>query len=144
MDRLIVHCDIKPENLLLDNDGRLLVSDFGSAISMQNILKGRKHIGTRGYIAPEQSKGHPQPASDQYTLGVVAYELLTGRRPRQREYWFFLLSQLFPWHASKLPSTVAAVIFKTLRRNPQRRFPTIEDFAAAFEQACAIAGKTLP
>lgn len=140
----IIHCDIKPENLLLDNDNRLLVSDFGSAISMQNTLKGRKRTGTRGYIAPEQSRGHPLPASDQYALGVVVYQLLTGRLPRRGEYWFFLLPQLLPWHTSKLSPTVAAVIFTALRRDPQKRFPSIQAFAVAFEEACTTRGKTLP
>ena len=80
----VVHRDVKPANLLLDRDGNVHVSDFGiaSASGADMLTAPGTVLGTAGYISPEQARGEPAtPASDRYSLGAVAFELLTGRRP---------------------------------------------------------------
>jgi eukaryotic-like serine/threonine-protein kinase len=82
--RGIVHRDVKPANLLLDVDGNVHVTDFGiaSAAGLDTLTIPGTVLGTAGYLAPEQARGEPATAaSDRYGLAVVAFELLTGRRP---------------------------------------------------------------
>src|SRR3954452_17601830 len=80
----IVHRDVKPGNLLLDERGRLAVGDFGIASSAGDteVTQAGQVLGTAAYLSPEQARGRPAtPASDRYSLAVVAYELLCGKRP---------------------------------------------------------------
>jgi eukaryotic-like serine/threonine-protein kinase len=82
-DEKFIHRDIKPENMLLGRRGEILLSDFGIALVAQS--SRYQHIqdiaGTVAYMAPEQIQAHPRPASDQYSLGIVVYEWLSGNRP---------------------------------------------------------------
>jgi tetratricopeptide (TPR) repeat protein len=80
----IVHRDVKPGNLLLDEHGRLAVGDFGiaSLADDTSLTQAGQVLGTAAYLSPEQARGNPAtPASDRYSLAVVAYELLCGRKP---------------------------------------------------------------
>ena len=84
----VVHRDVKPANLLLDNDDRVKVADFGiaSAVGLGSLTEAGTVLGTAGYLAPEQARGEKAtPASDRYALAVVAFELLTGARPFERD-----------------------------------------------------------
>src|SRR5581483_6276950 len=82
-DHGMVHCDVKPENMLVGQNDELLLGDFGIATVAQSfqLVSVRNMAGTIAYMAPEQILEHPCPASDQYALGVVTYEWLTGERP---------------------------------------------------------------
>src|SRR3954454_11914982 len=84
----VVHRDVKPANLLLDRRGSVHVADFGiaSAAGMDSLTQTGTVLGTASYLAPEQAKGHrATPASDLYSLAVVAFELITGHRPFEAE-----------------------------------------------------------
>src|SRR5436305_3227073 len=84
----IVHRDVKPANLLLDRNGNVHVADFGiaRATGMDSLTLTGTVLGTAGYLSPEQAQGeHATAASDRYSLAIVAFELLTGRRPFENE-----------------------------------------------------------
>jgi serine/threonine-protein kinase len=84
----VVHRDVKPANLLLDDGGTVHVADFGvaSAVGLDSFTAAGTIVGTAGYLSPEQARGdRVTPASDRYALAVVAFELLTGARPFERD-----------------------------------------------------------
>src|SRR5579875_1728395 len=82
-DQKVIHRDVKPENLLLGPGNTIQLSDFGLAVvaHQTHSLSEQDALGTTMYMAPEQARGHARPASDQYALGVLVYEWLTGYPP---------------------------------------------------------------
>ena len=138
----VVHRDVKPANLLLDDNGRLEVADFGIARAVddtEGMTAAGTLMGTAGYLAPEQARGEPAtPASDRYALGVVAFELLTGGRPFERrsetaEAAAHITDPVPP--ASErgvgLPPSVDAVFARALAKDPAARFPSATSFVQA-------------
>ncbi len=87
-DEKVIHRDIKPENMLVGRRNEILLSDFGIAMMVQSsrYQSTQNMVGTVTYMAPEQIQGKPRPASDQYALGVVVYEWLSGNRPFQGSF----------------------------------------------------------
>src|SRR5207248_9751631 len=83
LDQKVIHRDIKPENILLGRNNEVMLSDFGIAIMTQSSATQHPQdaAGSIAYMAPEQIQAHPGPASDQYALGIVIYEWLSGDRP---------------------------------------------------------------
>ncbi|GCF11502.1 serine/threonine-protein kinase [Dictyobacter arantiisoli] len=142
-DEHIVHRDIKPENMLVGKRNEILLSDFGIALVAQSSrYQGTQDvIGTVAYMSPEQIQGKPRPASDQYSLAVVAYEWLTGTRPFHGSFTEICTQHMFappPPMREKLTQIspeVERVIMKALDKDPRQRFEHIKDFAAALEQA---------
>ncbi len=136
----IVHRDIKPSNLLLhQDDGRLVVTDFGIARAMQKekpLTQSGWSVGTTHYIAPEQEQGRAEPASDIYAMGVVAYQFMTGLLPFQavvRSHASALPppSTLNSW----LPVTVDDVILRSIETDPRKRYSSARAFADALNEA---------
>lgn len=142
-EQKLIHRDVKPENMLLGRDGNLLLSDFGVSVFARRSQQARfqEVSGTVTYMAPEQLRGEPCPASDQYALGIVVYEWLTGSCPFQGTF-----AEVAQQHFSAAPASlreriptilpaVEQVVLMTLTKEPRQRFASVQDFAAALEEA---------
>src|SRR6266487_61205 len=147
-DHQIIHQDVKPSNFLIRRKRAsaslpdLLLADFGIArISSLTSSVSHSSRGTPTYMAPEQWSGDPVPATDQYALAIMTYELLTGRPPfrgRPEQMMFMHLSTPPPAPSTfqaTLSAGINAVILRALSKKPEERFSTISDFVAAFQQA---------
>jgi hypothetical protein len=146
--RGVVHRDVKPGNLMLDTEGHIHVADFGiaSAAGMDSLTMTGTVLGTAGYLSPEQAQGErATPASDRYALGVVAFELLTGRRPFEADSptaeAAAHVNAPVPSVArmAGFPGEVDQVFAHALAKDPPRRFTTAGEFAAALRDAFAEA-----
>ena len=139
----IVHRDIKPSNLLLhQDDGRLVVTDFGIARTMQQekpLTQSGWSLGTEHYIAPEQEQGKAEPASDIYAMGVVAYQFLTGLLPFQAVVRGHA-TELPPPSTlnTQLPASVDAVVLQAIETDPRKRFQSARAFADALNDALMV------
>jgi serine/threonine protein kinase len=144
----IVHQDVKPSNFLVRIDNErpaypdLFLVDFGIARMMSGTSTASNSVrGTYTYMAPEQWNGQPVPATDQYALAVMAYQLLTGVPPfqgRPEQVMFQHLTERPKPPSSvnpRLSPAIDAVILRALEKDPQQRFPSITMFAAAFHSA---------
>jgi len=141
----VVHRDIKPANLLLDADCDVKVADFGLArlgSDETGITAAGTVLGTAGYMSPEQARGEPATAaSDRYSLAVIAFELLAGRRPHQSND---ALAEAAA-HATvpaprisrlgQLPGDVDRVFERALAKRPTDRYPTAAAFGSALQTA---------
>lgn len=142
-EQKVMHRDVKPENMLLGRHSEILLSDFGLAMGIYSSSQDgvRDASGTVAYMAPEQSRGKPRPASDQYALAVVVYEWLCGIRPFDGTYAEVAMQHLLhdpPSLSSSAPGIsreVEAVVLKALAKDPHRRFNTVQEFARALELA---------
>jgi serine/threonine protein kinase len=144
-DAGVVHRDVKPSNILIDEESNAWLSDFGFAYitDASMSLTGSALIGTPAYISPEQINGGPiTHQADQYSLGVVLYQLCTGSLPYDAETPLAIVLK----HAVEplprprsvnpnLPDAVEAVLIKALAKDPAQRFDSIEEFSQAFRHA---------
>ncbi len=141
-ERGVVHRDIKPGNLLLDERDRVAVADFGIATlayETERFTQTGQVLGTAAYLSPEQAVGEPATAaSDHYALAVVAYELLTGSRPFTAEHFAAQARAHIedpPPPAPGLRPAAQAVLARGLAKAPEDRWPTARAFVDALERA---------
>ncbi len=143
----IVHRDIKPENIMLRKDGSVALADFGIAKSMLKAesmgLTQTRHgdvVGTPYYLSPEQAGGRTVTAqSDLYSLGVMMFEMLAGKRPFIAESLELLLAKHMNAETPALPAASASfqpVVNKLMQKNPAHRYASAADLLAGLPQAC--------
>ena len=140
----LVHCDVKPHNMLVTPGNRVKVTDFGIARVMATILPDEHHDiiwGSPLYFAPEQAAGEaPQPASDVYSLGIILYEMLTGELPFKSDDPVELIylhrdtepappRQLNP----KIPPVLEQIILKVMSKKPAARYRTADQLGRVLQ-----------
>lgn len=142
----IVHRDVKPANLLIEADGRVKLTDFGVARIQDSGEVTRTQgsmVGTLKYMSPEQVQGQPIDArADLFAVGIVLYQLLTGRRPFDGDTDFAIIQQIVnhsPAAPSSfnnlLPPAIDAVVARALTKKREQRFATAHEFAQALQEA---------
>jgi serine/threonine-protein kinase len=139
----IVHRDIKPHNVLVDGEGRVKVTDFGIArAGTSQMTETGSIVGTAQYLSPEQAKGgEVDPRSDLYSLGVVLYELLTGKTPFDGETPVEIAMKHLsttPQPPSKLrpdvPRELDMVVMRALAKNPDERYQSADEMEGDLER----------
>ena len=154
----VIHRDVKPDNILLDEDGNAYLSDFGIAqiLKAENAASGQAEgealTGSLGYLSPEQARGDPlTPRSDLYSLAVIAFELLAGKHPFYQYsptlQMFKHLTEALPPIAhfrADLPSSVDEVLQRASSKQPEIRYASAGEFAQALRQAISGSHQALP
>jgi serine/threonine protein kinase len=144
--RGIIHRDIKPANIMLDVDGWAVVTDFGIAkvSDKQALTMTGATVGTPSYMSPEQCAATKEltQASDQYSLGIVAYEMLAGRLPFRSDTVMAIMYAHFNEPPAPIetvrtdcPPAIAAAVMRMLEKDPEQRWPDVEAAVAVFGAA---------
>lgn len=152
-DRGVIHRDLKPSNALIDSQGNLFLTDFGIAKLLENtshFTKTDTVMGTPAYISPEQAQGQTvDKRSDIYSLGIILYEMVTGRVPFMADTPLAVIykhvnAPLPPPSTIKkdIPPQIEQVILKALAKSPEDRFGSATEFVAAWKRALS-AGETV-
>jgi serine/threonine-protein kinase len=140
----VVHRDIKPANIMRTPEGAIKLLDFGLARvrTDQALTQPGTTVGSLSYMSPEQIRGtEPDPRSDLYSLGIVLYEMLTGKRPFQGDSNYAIMAahlkeipappdKVVPWIAAPL----SEIIMKAIAKDPADRFQSAEDFRSALRE----------
>ncbi len=126
----VIHCDNKPENILMFDDNVIRLGDFGIAKAAQTTISG-SGTGTVGYMAPEQAMGKPSMRSDVFSIGLLAYRMFSGKWP---EYPFEWPLEGNAQLRKRAHGDLIAVIRKSLAVNPRQRYRDAPQMLTAFEQ----------
>lgn len=137
-NKQITHRDIKPQNIIISTEGKVKVTDFGIARAASSNTISSDVMGSVHYSSPEQARnGFVDGRSDIYSLGIVMYEMVTGRVPFDGDTMVavaiqHLQEEITPpsTYASNLPISLEKIILKCTQKNPDRRYQTIEDLLA--------------
>jgi serine/threonine-protein kinase len=139
----IVHRDVKPQNVLLNEDGEAKVTDFGIArsVDVEGVTQSGTVLGTSNYIAPEQATGQAVDVrTDIYSLGVLLFELLTGQLPFVGDSFVAVAMQHVHEPAPSVrdrredvPARIALAVARALEKDPAERFPSMDEFADELE-----------
>ena len=154
----LVHRDVKPGNILIGNDGKPYVVDFGLALREENVGKGPKYAGTPAYMSPEQARGEGHRVdgrSDIFSLGIVFYELLAGRQPFRGDTQAELMEQVTSYeprpllqYDEKLPKELQRICLKALSKRASERYSSAhelaEDLRHFLQEQTVIQGGTSP
>jgi len=151
----LIHCDLKPQNILISGDGRAKITDFGIARALSTIQREEEHDvvwGSPQYFSPEQAAGAPpSPASDVYALGIVLFEMLTGRLPFEAddpdELAQLHLSALPPSPRTlnpTIPPSLEQIVLKVLAKEPSARYRSADQFGRVLSTFSAEAGAETP
>jgi len=142
-ERKIVHRDIKPANILVDKDGRVMVSDFGIARALEEVsmTASGMMIGTPYYMSPEQCGGQKvSPQSDQYSLGIMGFQMLTGEVPFLADSMVGVIQHHYMTPVPdilqvrpEVPKELLDVVYCALNKDPADRFQTTRDMVRALE-----------
>lgn len=151
-DSGMVHCDIKPANVMIDRGGQVYLADFGIARHSESATTTLAGAGTPAYMAPEQIRGEQvYPATDIYALGVLLYELLTGQRPfrgdepellhtgsttgERMRYAHLNVNPPDPHQTNaEIPPVLAEIVLRCMAKNPAERFPSTAHLQMAINQ----------
>jgi serine/threonine-protein kinase len=147
----IVHRDVKPGNVMLSPDGTVRLLDFGLAIPIDGCLTNSNSTrGTVAYMSPQQARGDPIDArSDLWSLGVVLYEMIGGRRPFHRGNSAPILDQIFhrdpeplSKHRHEIPRALAGIVERLLQRDPAKRFDSAAQLLEDLQRALPAGSAT--
>ena len=144
--RGIIHRDFKPQNVIVDDEGRAKVTDFGIArAGASDMTQTGSILGTAQYLSPEQAQGHAVGArSDLYSIGIILYELLTGRVPFHADSAVTIaLKQVSEapappsQHNPRVTPELESVVLRALAKEPRERFADADEFIAALDAAAS-------
>jgi serine/threonine protein kinase len=158
----VVHCDVKPGNVMIEQGGKIYLADFGIVRHAESTATSLGSVGTAPYMAPEQVRGDPvTPATDVYALGLILFEMLTGQRPFRgneqgsdasgvtaNERIRYAQLHLPPPDPGKLNPAIlpamAHVILKALSKQPEERYASTQDFYSAALLAAGLRFDAIP